>query len=313
VGALPITETIAFLDFETTGLYADGGDRPTEVAVVFVESQRIIDRYQSLIKTGTSISSAAISLNGITEATLRNAPSAATVMRQLYGKISDVPVIAHNASFDRKFLETELRRIGKRHENGMYCSMRIARRVYPDARNHKLGTLVEHTGLTFSGQAHRAMADAEVTAKLWIEMERKLEREFGLPYVPFELMCRLQDTTIRHARSYISRFAKYHDFDVAEMPATGKQGPTGKNKLPQEIGRSILPENRVSTTPKPRDYWRLFSSSKGSRGSTSQKNSPPELKVVICVTCGDSVSVEVDRHHHWVKCPSCGFNTPQTP
>ena len=143
-------------------------------------------------------------------------------------------------------------------------------------------------------------------------MEKKLEREFGFSHVPFELMCRLQNTKISDAKIYIARFAERHAVNV-EQPSAKRVLPPPKKMAPRNISRGILPENRLSKKKKPRDYSRLFSSSKGSRGSTSQKNSPPELKVVICVTCGDSVAVEDDRHHHWVKCPSCGFNTPQTP
>ena len=207
-----MSQTIAFLDFETTGLCPQNGDRPTEVAVVFVQSQKIIDRFQSHINPGINIPGFIVGLTGITNSMVRSAPGAEPVMRELYDKIADVPIVAHNASFDRKFLETELRRIGKRHRNDMCCSMRVARRIYSDAPNHKLGTLVEHAGLRFSGRAHRAMADAEMTALLWIEMEKKLERQFGLPHVPFELMHRLQKTRKSDASSYIRQFAKRHDF-----------------------------------------------------------------------------------------------------
>lgn len=214
-----MSETIAFLDFETTGLSVDGGDRPTEVAVVFVRSHQIVDRFQSLINPGRRIPDCVAGLTGITNSMVQDAPPAPSVIRELYAKIVDIPIVAHNASFDRKFLENELNRIGKRHKNDIYCSMRIARRVYNDAPNHKLGTLVTHAGLTFLGRAHRAMADAEMTAKLWSEMERRLRHEFGLPYVPLELMGRLQNVKISDASHYISRFAKNYDFDSRVPPA----------------------------------------------------------------------------------------------
>ncbi|MCH7993396.1 MAG: hypothetical protein IIB57_03020 [Planctomycetes bacterium] len=106
-----MTDTIAFLDFETTGLYADHGDRPTEVAVVFVRSQTIVDRFQSLMNPGRQIPDFVVHLTGITNSMVKNAPSPTSVMRQLHSKLGNIPIVAHNASFDRKFLENTASRI----------------------------------------------------------------------------------------------------------------------------------------------------------------------------------------------------------
>jgi len=306
-----MTETIAFLDFETTGLYADHGDRPTEVAVVFVRSQTIVDRFQSLINPGRQIPERVVHLTGITNSMVKNAPSPTSVMRKLHSKLGNIPIVAHNASFDRKFLEKEWSRIGKRLTNDMYCSMRVARRVYRDALNHKLGTLVDHVGLKFSGKAHRAMADAEMAAKLWIEMEKKLEREFGFPQVPFELMCRLQSTKISDAKIYIARFAERHAVNV-EQPSAKRTLPPAKKKTRRDISGGILPENRLSKNKKPRDYSKFSVSRKGSGDGTSSENLAPKLKIVTCVTCDGDVPVATQSVHRWVKCPHCGFKTPQT-
>lgn len=307
-----MTDTIAFLDFETTGLYADHGDRPTEVAVVFVRSQIIVDRFESLMNPGRQIPDSVVHLTGITNSMVKNAPSPTSVMRQLRSKLGNVPIVAHNASFDRKFLEKEWSRIGKRLTNDMYCSMRVAWRVYRDALNHKLGTLVKHAGLTCSGPAHRAMPDAEMTAKLWIEMEKKLEREFGFAQVPFELMCRLQSTKISDAKIYIARFAKRYALDIGQ-PSTRRTLPPGKKKTPRDISRGILSENRLSKKKKPRDYSKFSVSRKGSGDGISSENLAPKLKIVTCVTCKGDVPIATQSVHRWVKCPHCGFNTPQTP
>ncbi|MDQ7049381.1 MAG: exonuclease domain-containing protein [Enterobacterales bacterium] len=58
-----------------------------------------------------------------------------------------------------------------RHYKGQFaCSMLIARRVFQDAPNHQLSTLVKYTNINSDGQFHRALYDAEMTAKLWLVM-----------------------------------------------------------------------------------------------------------------------------------------------
>ena len=47
---------IAVIDFETTGLSPDLGDRATEVAIVLVEGDQIVDCFQSLMNAGVRIS-----------------------------------------------------------------------------------------------------------------------------------------------------------------------------------------------------------------------------------------------------------------
>jgi DNA polymerase-3 subunit epsilon len=137
-------ETIAVIDFETTGMSPEMGDRATEVAVVMVSGGKIVDSFQSLMNAGAYINAFIEELTGISNAMIRQAPPAAQVMRELAAFVGDVPLVAHNASFDCRFLDAEWSRIGKRRLQEFACSMLLARRIYPDAPNHKLGSLVGH-------------------------------------------------------------------------------------------------------------------------------------------------------------------------
>ena len=100
-------------------------------------------------------------------------------------------LVAHNAGFDRRFLDAELQRIGKRRTQEFACSMLAARRLYPDAPNHRLETLVRYKELKTDGVHHRALADAEMTAHLWIRMIDDIRSTFGLREIPFALMQQL--------------------------------------------------------------------------------------------------------------------------
>ena len=86
------------------------------------------------------------------------------------------PCLAHNASFDSRFLAAEMARAGLGRERPFLCSMRLARRLVPDAPNHRLGTLVQHLGLRPPDgcRAHRALDDVLMTVALWNHLETEL-------------------------------------------------------------------------------------------------------------------------------------------
>jgi DNA polymerase-3 subunit epsilon len=68
----------------------------------------------------------------------------------------------------------------------------LARRLLPSAPNHQLGTLVRHLGLPCTGRAHRALADAEMTAELLHHLLALLRTRHGLPAPDHALLLRLQ-------------------------------------------------------------------------------------------------------------------------
>lgn len=187
-------DTVAVIDFETTGLSPALGDRATEVAVVIVAGGKIVDRYQSLMNAGVDVSPFIEGLTGISNAMISEAPPAAEVMAALAAFVGDVPLVAHNASFDSRFLDAEWSRIDRGRQQTFACSMLLARRFYPAARDHKLGTLVRHLGLPSAARHHRALADAEMTAHLWLKMVSDIRRQYSLATVPHALLCALQTT-----------------------------------------------------------------------------------------------------------------------
>lgn len=205
-----MTDIAVILDFETTGLSPHEGARPTEVAAVVVGDGRIIDRYQSLMNPGTAIPRFITELTGISNAMVRNAPAVGQVMRELHRFVGNHPIVAHNASFDRKFMVAELDRLKLTSDSSCICSMRIARRLYPNAPNHKLGTLVSYLALKKTGQFHRALADAEMTAHLWLRMRADLKTTFGYQSIPIALMERLQTVTTVETSSFLEKYKEQH-------------------------------------------------------------------------------------------------------
>lgn len=185
-------ETVAVIDFETTGLSPQQGDRATEVAAVIVREGKIVDRYQSLMNAGVRIPAFIADLTGITDAMVRAAPPAAEVMLEVSDFVGDHPLVAHNAGFDSRFWDSELGRVGRTRAQDFACSMLVARRIFPQARSHKLGALVELARLPVTGRYHRALADAEMAASLLIHMQEELRRRYGLRAVPHKLLRNIQ-------------------------------------------------------------------------------------------------------------------------
>lgn len=185
-------EVVAVIDFETTGLSPDQGDRATEIAAVLLKDGKVIDRYQSLMNAGVRIPAFITELTGITDAMIRNAPPVAEVMREVFDFVGDYPLVAHNASFDSRFWDAELNRVRRKRRQEFACSMLVARRLFPQAPNHKLGVLVEYANLPVTGRYHRALADAEMAASLLVHMEEELRRRYQLCDVPHELLRKIQ-------------------------------------------------------------------------------------------------------------------------
>ncbi|WP_210397536.1 3'-5' exonuclease [Motiliproteus sediminis] len=201
-------DTLVVLDFETTGLSPDQGDRAIEIGAVRLLNGSVADRFQALMNPGRRISGFIENYTGISNAMLADAPPCAEVMSEFAAFVGDDHLVAHNASFDSRFLEAEFARIGLPVGGTFVCSMLAARRLYPQAPNHKLGTLVAYKNLPTEGVYHRALADAEMTAQLWLQMLADLEQEHGLSRVPFAVMQQLTRTAKSSVAALLRREAQ---------------------------------------------------------------------------------------------------------
>ncbi|MCL1980822.1 MAG: 3'-5' exonuclease [Proteobacteria bacterium] len=200
---MPQTAVIV-LDFETTGHSPAFGDRPIEVGAVRIENGMMVDRFQALMNPGFTISWFIESLTGISNQLVAQAPDCEEVMARFADWIGETPLVAHNAGFDSKFLDAELARIGRERVNPMACTVLAARRLFPEAPNHRLATLVRHLNIFTTGTFHRALADAEMTGRLWIAMTDLLRDRYQLEKVDFALMQALT----RIARTKVDRFIR---------------------------------------------------------------------------------------------------------
>ena len=207
-GAAVGNYSVVVLDFETTGLSPQYGDRAIEIGAVLIENNRIVDRFQSLMNPGVRINSFIEEYTGITNKMVSDAPPVAEVMGRFAAFMASHPLVAHNAGFDSRFLDAELQRINRQRSREFACSLLVSRRVYPESPGHSLETLVRYKNLTTDGVHHRALADAEMTAHLWIGMVNDLKAAYRLTRVPFELMQQLSRVSKAAAPSFLQRAAE---------------------------------------------------------------------------------------------------------
>ncbi len=198
----------AVIDFETTGLSPDQGARATEIGIVLLEKNQVVDRFQSLMNAGVHIPAFITQLTGISNAMVASAPSAAQVMREAARFVGNAPMVAHNAAFDRKFWQAELALAALPAAHPFACTLLLSRRLYPKAANHQLGTLVDYHRLPRTGQAHRALADAEMAAALLGQIQQDLRQRCGLAQPPHHLLLALQRCAKPAVDGLLARWAQ---------------------------------------------------------------------------------------------------------
>lgn len=200
-------ETFAVIDFETTGLSPSVGARPTEVAVVLVRDGKVCDQYQSLMNAGTHIPSFIEDLTGISNAMIRAAPKVDVVMSAVAKFVGKHPLVAHNAAFDTKFWDAELLRLQKKREQAFICSLLLARRIYPQARSHRLSALASYLRLPGAERYHRALADAQVTAHLLLDIKAQLQQRYQLLQVTSDVLLSIQKLPRNKLESHLKKYA----------------------------------------------------------------------------------------------------------
>jgi DNA polymerase-3 subunit epsilon len=185
---------LVFLDLETTGTRTTR-DRITEIAALRVEKGRIVDRWVQLIQPGVRIPAQIVSLTGIDDAMVAEAPSFAAIATPFQAWLGDACLVAHNARFDYGFLRNEFQRAGIDFRARVICTLRLSRRLNPEQPHHNLDALLVRHGLSHHDR-HRAEGDARTLLTLWqhwethypaARLEAEVTRQLSQPSLPAHL------------------------------------------------------------------------------------------------------------------------------
>jgi len=173
------------LDFVVVDVEATGAKTPPnrliELGAYRIRGGRIVDKFHSLVNPEIPIPRFVMSLTGISNEMVKDAPVFADVAPKWLDFVSDSVLVAHNAPFDTSFLNHEISRVypGHRMVNSHLCTVRLSRRAMPDISNHRLETIASHFSIPIASR-HRAGSDALATAEIFLLLLTELEETHGI-------------------------------------------------------------------------------------------------------------------------------------
>ena len=166
-----------FLDTETTGLYAESGDRVIEIGCVELLNRKLTGSHLHLyLNPGRDSHEDALRIHGITSEFLRDKPKFEAVVEDFLAYVQGAELIIHNATFDLGFLNKELELLGrpklKDYVSNVVDTLVMAKEMFPGKRNN-LNALCDRLGVDNSGRTlHGALLDAELLADVYINLTR---------------------------------------------------------------------------------------------------------------------------------------------
>jgi len=163
-------------DFETTGT-SPKVSRVIEIGIVRVKKMEVVETYQSFINPGMRIPSFITQLTGISDDDVRDAPFFDELIDEIVAFFGNSIIVAHNMQFDYSFLKNEFLRADQELiTNPTLCTLRLARKLYPELKSKSLSSLTKHFNLRHKN-IHRALGDSTVTSKLLIRMLKELKED----------------------------------------------------------------------------------------------------------------------------------------
>jgi DNA polymerase III epsilon subunit family exonuclease len=156
----------AVVDVETTGGSPARGDRIVEFACVHLRDGELIQGFETLVNPGLEIPRWITGLTGIDDDLVEPAPRFEEVAERIREELSGRVFVAHNVSFDWRFVSEELRRSRSEVPDGdRLCTVKLARRATPGLRRRGLDSLAHFYGVQIDDR-HRAGGDARATAAI---------------------------------------------------------------------------------------------------------------------------------------------------
>jgi DNA polymerase-3 subunit epsilon len=170
-------------DTETTGFEPADGHRIVEIGCVELEDHLPTGRsFQCYLHPERLVPVESQRVHGLSDEFLADKPKFAALAEDFLAFIGDAPLVIHNASFDLKFINSELHRVGKPpipHARAI-DTIEIAKSKIPGAR-YSLDELCKRFGIDLSSRTkHGALLDAELTAQVYLELVGGRQRKLSL-------------------------------------------------------------------------------------------------------------------------------------
>lgn len=221
---------LAFVDIETTGGPAQLASI-TEVAVIQADEDGVRE-WSTLIRPESRIPRHIERLTGISNEMVADAPRFETIANELFDRLHGRIFVAHNARFDHSHIKAAFRRMGVTIRPRVLCTVKLSRRLFPNAGRHSLDHVIARHGLQVDAR-HRALGDAQVLLRFWKYLHEHLPGG------------QLQDT-VRELLGQASLPPFLNPAEVDALPdSPGVYLFYGDNDLPIYVGKSTRLRTRV--------------------------------------------------------------------
>ncbi len=171
------------LDTETTGFDPRQGHRMVEIGCIELENLTPTGRtFHTLINPDRIIEAEVVRVHGITNEKVKDSPKFAEIADDLHAFIGDSPIIAHNAGFDRNFVNFELELCGRGILQDLQWidTLQLAQKRFPGMAN-SLDALCKRFKVSLAERTlHGALIDARLLASVYLELKGGRERALDL-------------------------------------------------------------------------------------------------------------------------------------
>ena len=161
------------LDTETTGLDPKNGDRIVEIGAIELFNHMPTGHYfHKYLNPDRSMPQEAFAVHGLSDDFLIGKPRFIDIMDEFISFVGDAKMVIHNASFDMRFLNAELKRAGGEIYSAQQAidTLLIARKKFPGAQN-SLDALCRRFSIDNSGrEKHGALLDSELLSDVYLEL-----------------------------------------------------------------------------------------------------------------------------------------------
>ena len=143
--------TYVIFDTETTGFNPGLNDQMIEIGAVKIKKGEVTERFDELINPNRKLDPVITNLTGITDEKLKDADTEENVTKRFKEWIGDLPLVAHNATFDKNMLDMAYHKynLGKL-ENPIIDTLMLSRVINQDLKRHSLSALAKHYGMNFA-------------------------------------------------------------------------------------------------------------------------------------------------------------------
>ncbi len=163
--------TFTVFDTETTGLDPGGGDRIISIGAVRIVKLQMLneERFDHLINPERDIPAETTKIHGINIDMVRSKPGIESALPMFSQFVADTILVAHNAAFDMRMLQTCEEQTGIKFSNPVLDTLLLSAVIHPAHEQHNLKEISKRLGVDVVGR-HTAIGDATTTAMLLLKM-----------------------------------------------------------------------------------------------------------------------------------------------